>query len=136
MKKLLLAIPLFTITLLAYDLTIEVDGFENDQGRLSIGLYVDAETFPDQDMEYIGQHVSILRNKAVAIFKDLPSKTYALALYHDANSNGVLDKNFFGIPKEAYGFSNNAKGSFGAPSFDQAKFELTQNTTMHITLGN
>ena len=38
--------------------------------------------------------------------------------------NEKLDTNFFGIPKEQFGFSNNAKGRFGPPSFESASFEL------------
>ena len=136
MKSLLLLTPLFAIMLSAYDLTIKVDGFKNNQGQLSVGLYIDAKTFPNQDEAYLGQRVTISQKKAVALFKDLPSKTYAVALYHDSNVNDELDKNFLGIPNEAYGFSNNAKGSFGAPSFDQAEFTLTQDITMSITLEN
>ena len=30
-----------------------------------------------------------------------------------------LDKNTFGAPKEAYGFSNNARGTFGAPDYEK-----------------
>jgi uncharacterized protein (DUF2141 family) len=33
------------------------------------------------------------------------------------------DKNFFGIPQEGYGFSNNARGSMGPPAFDKAAFQ-------------
>ena len=31
---------------------------------------------------------------------------YALCVYHDINSNGELDTNLVGIPKEPFGFSN------------------------------
>jgi uncharacterized protein (DUF2141 family) len=41
-------------------------------------------------------------------------------VFHDENDNGVLDKGAFGIPTEGYGFSNNAKGFFGAPSWRAA----------------
>ena len=37
--------------------------------------------------------------------------------------NGKLDTNWLGIPKEGYGFSNDAKGSFGAPPFSAAGFQ-------------
>jgi uncharacterized protein (DUF2141 family) len=56
-------------------------------------------------------------------FLDIPPGTYALAVIHDENRNGQLDTNRLGIPKEGYGFSNDAKGFFGAPSFSAAKFK-------------
>ena len=41
---------------------------------------------------------------------------YAVAIYHDENGNGQLDKRLFGIPKEPYGFSNNYRPRLSAPN--------------------
>ncbi|MCF8413904.1 MAG: DUF2141 domain-containing protein, partial [Melioribacteraceae bacterium] len=49
---------------------------------------------------------------------------YAIKCYHDVNENRELDTNFFGIPSEDYGFSNNAPATFGPPSFEQAAFKF------------
>jgi len=35
--------------------------------------------------------------------------TLTVAMYHDRNANGELDQNAMGIPREAYGHSNNAR---------------------------
>jgi uncharacterized protein (DUF2141 family) len=64
----------------------------------------------------------------------LPHGEYAISLFVDSNGNKKIDKNFFGIPKEQYGFSNNVMGRMAAPSFEQAKFEVTGPTTQNITL--
>jgi uncharacterized protein (DUF2141 family) len=64
----------------------------------------------------------------------LPYGEYAIAIFVDANRNGKMDKNFLGIPKEQYGFSNNVMGRMAAPSFEQAKFKVTGPTTQNITL--
>ena len=42
------------------------------------------------------------------------------------NNNNKLDTNLFGIPKEPYGFSNNARSKWGPPKYEIAKFELNQ----------
>ena len=60
----------------------------------------------------------------IATFENLRLGTYALSLYHDENNNGMLDTNFFGIPKEPYGFSNDARGTFGPPKYTAAQFEF------------
>jgi len=73
--------------------------------------------------------------EAVAAFQDIPAGTYAIAVFHDTNSNTKLDKNFFGIPKEGYAFSNNVFGTFGPPDFDDASFELDGNKTVKIKMG-
>jgi uncharacterized protein (DUF2141 family) len=55
-------------------------------------------------------------------------------LFVDANKNLKIDKNFLGIPKEQYGFSNNAMGKLSAPSYEQAKFLVQGTTVQNIKL--
>ena len=62
-------------------------------------------------------------------FDNLPEGEYAVSVFHDLNSNGKLDSNAVGMPTEPYGFSNNAAGNFGPPSFDAAKIKLDQSKT-------
>jgi uncharacterized protein (DUF2141 family) len=52
----------------------------------------------------------------------------------DKNKNGKLDKNYLGIPTEAYGFSNNARRTFSAPSFEEAEVNLNSDLAISITL--
>ena len=59
-----------------------------------------------------------------ARFENLPPGDYAIAAFQDVNENGVLDKNALGIPTEPYGFSNDARGWFGPPSWQAARFHL------------
>jgi len=69
-------------------------------------------------------------------FWGLPSGDYGIAVYHDINSNNVMDKKYLVIPNEAYGFSNNARGSIGlgTPGFDKAKFAVPQMEPQRILL--
>ena len=55
-------------------------------------------------------------------FEEVPPGTYAMAVVHDENMNGKLDTGLLGIPTEGYGFSNDAKALFSAPSFADASF--------------
>lgn len=57
-------------------------------------------------------------------FPDISPGTYAVKVFHDVNDNGLLDTNWMGIPREPYGFSNDAMGTFGPPSFQQASFKV------------
>ena len=61
-------------------------------------------------------------------FPGISPGTYAVKVFHDVNDNGVLDTNWIGIPKEPYGFSNDAMGTFGPPSFEQASFKVGAGT--------
>ena len=56
-------------------------------------------------------------------FEGIPAGTYALVVLHDENMNGKIDTNWIGVPKEGYGFSNDAKAAaLRAPSFSDASF--------------
>jgi uncharacterized protein (DUF2141 family) len=46
-------------------------------------------------------------------------------VFHDENSNGKLDTNFMGIPREGVGASNNAKGHLGPLKINDAAFQLS-----------
>ncbi len=56
---------------------------------------------------------------------NVPPGTYAAQAFHDENNNGRLDRTFFGLPREAMGFSNNAPLVFGPPSFATAAFPVS-----------
>lgn len=54
-----------------------------------------------------------------------PAK-YAFKYFHDENNSNELDFNKLGMPLEGYGFSNDAKGFLGPPSFHRTIFDLSQ----------
>jgi uncharacterized protein (DUF2141 family) len=118
-------------------LEVEVVGARNTKGQIKVGVYKDKETFPKTGSEFKGIDVSPVNKDAnVAVF-ELPEGTYAVAIIHDENKNGKLDKNFLGIPKEGYGFSNDAKATFGSPSFEEASFIIeTVDKKIKINLKN
>lgn len=115
-----------------HTLTIEIEGFENDKGQLVLGVCNKKENFL-KEFAY-GDVVKIKNKKATVVIKNLPSGEYAISLFHDVNSNNILDKNIFGIPSEDYGFSNNASGTFGPPKYEDAKFNLNESKTIKIIL--
>ena len=66
----------------------------------------------------------VVNNNILKHTLTIPKGAYALALFHDSNSNGILDKNFLGIPSERYGFSNNVHPLFSEPSFSSTVIEI------------
>ena len=80
-----------------------------------------------------GYSETISNNKSVIAIKDLKPGKYAFKFFHDENNDEKLNTNFMGIPKEGYGFSNNAKGKFGPPSFDKMIFDLAKSDTVKCT---
>lgn len=70
----------------------------------------------------------IFGGRALCVFRGIPAGTYGMSAFHDENSNGKLDTNFIGMPIEDYCASRNARGTFGPPSFEDAKFEYAGGT--------
>lgn len=116
------------------NLTIELSGFKNDNGKAHVGLFNSEGKFLKE--AYLGKAVPIKAGKAKAQFANLPAGEYAVSVFHDENNSGDLDRGMFGIPKEDFGCSNNAKGFMGPPKYEDAKFTLSNNKTIKITLNN
>lgn len=117
------------------NLEVKIDNIQNDNGDILIGLYDDGHNFPRKTSD--GKIVKASKDGVTVAFHDLKPGPYAISVLHDENSNKDMDQNTIGIPKEGFGFSNNAKGSFGPPSFDRAKIQLqpgTKDTLISIDL--
>jgi uncharacterized protein (DUF2141 family) len=105
-------------------IAVEIIGVENDDGQVFIGLFNNSDGFPDKGKEYKGGFIKPKTGTFRYTFTEIPNGDYAIAIFHDSNTNGRLDKNFLGIPKEGYGFSENATAFMSAPGFEKAKFTL------------
>jgi len=81
-----------------------------------------------------GQVIEASGDTVVAMFQGLGAGRYAVAVYQDENRNGKLDKNFLGMPTEPYGFSNDARGSMGPPSFDAAAVDIAATPKITVSL--
>jgi len=107
-------------------LILHVSNLKNDNGEVRIALARSKEELDFKKLPLKLVRAEIRDRKAEWAFVDLPFGEYAIKLYHDENGNEVFDRNFLGIPKEGYGFSNNAKGRFGPPAYDQVKFTFNE----------
>ncbi|MDB9755239.1 DUF2141 domain-containing protein [Winogradskyella sp.] len=116
----------------AYTITVTVKDAANNEGKIFLALYNSETDF--LDTIYKGTKSTITNNGCTVTFKDIPKGVYAISIFHDENDNGKMDTNFVGIPKEAYGCSNNAKGFMGPPKWKDANFELNANKTLTIAL--
>lgn len=67
--------------------------------------------------------------ETTVVVKGVPAGTWAVLAYQDENENNELDRNFVGMPKEPYGFSRDARGRFGPPSFEDAAIEVGETQT-------
>ena len=131
MKKLIIITILILIgSLISYGqivLTVEIEELRNNNGKLLLELNNEKEEIIK------GFSETITDNNCVIVIKDLAPGKYAFKYFHDENNDEKINTNFMGIPKEGYGFSNNAKGTFGPPSFDKMLFELSKSDTVQCT---
>ena len=135
MKKYFLTAALITLAFAAkaqHQLKIEIAGIKKVRGKVNLCLVVEKSEFLSNCELYAEVPVD---GKTLLYTKDnLKPGTYAVTMYHDSNGNGELDTNFLRIPKERYGFSNNARGTFGPPDYGECLFEVKGDTTISIRL--
>ncbi len=107
------------------NLIINISGFPSSDGFAMVALNNSEESYKGgEDTAIAKTKTKVVDQKVQVIFANLPYGWYGISLYHDENANEKMDKNAMGIPKEAYGFSNNAKGFFGKPSYKDVMFQL------------
>ncbi len=127
----ILAICLFLAPVLYINaqssLTVEIVNLESNKGVVIVDLL---DTNEETVMDITSK---ITDNTCTIVFKDLEDGTYAVRYFHDENSNGELDTNFIGIPKEGFGFSNDAFGKFGPKKFKEWLFEVSGDTNIRMT---
>lgn len=123
-----------TVMAQTFELKVEVRGIPNAKGKVLVGVYNKAEGFRDKSFAVASAEQPARQGTLVLSIPNLKPGTYALAVFHDENGNGNLDTNFLGIPTESYGFSNDARGSFGPPDFSDCSFSLQGPKTVILTI--
>ncbi len=135
MKKVILTLAVLATTFVSAQkviLKVEMENFKNNDGVVKVGLYNSEGTFLGKTYKKLDS--KIIDKKAVVVFEGIEKGEYAISIYQDENLNGVMDKNFFGIPSEDYMASNNEKGSFGPPKYAKAKFIVSGNSKIEIKI--
>jgi uncharacterized protein (DUF2141 family) len=108
-------------------LKVTVIHIRNANGQIGFFLFNSGNGFPGH-LEKAIASAFIKTNIASTeyTFSNVEMGTYAMCVFHDENSDKKINSNFLGMPKEGIGVSNNAKGHFGPPKFDDAKFILNK----------
>ena len=115
-----------------FTLTIDVTITKHHKGTIFLALFKGKDSYLKKPYKHGIKEVK--GGKTTLVFDQIEKGDYAFSLFHDLNGNKKMDKNFFGIPKEPYGFSNNKKGSMGPPDFKDAKFNIDKNKTVQVSI--
>ncbi|AFY35889.1 DUF2141 domain-containing protein [Calothrix sp. PCC 7507] len=118
-------------------LTVVVNGIQHNKGQICIGIYGKEKGFPEKTSGLTQSACTKITGRTLKQkFFGLKPGNYAVAIVDDQNGDRKLNKDFFGIPTEGFGISNNPTVSVqtGSPEFRDAKFLLNKDTTVNITV--
>lgn len=113
-----------------HTLTLNISNIGKSEGFIMVGLYTE-EGFMDKP--YKGQKLKAKKGNMSCTFTDIPTGKYAVAIFHDENSNGKQDRTLIGMPSEDWGLSTNPS-IMRKPRFSDAVFELKSNKTLDIKM--
>ena len=101
-----------------------VTGLRSEKGQVLACLTAQPETFPECQNDPDARSLVVAAAPVVALdFGPVRPGRYAIALIHDENGNGRLDKRLM-MPREGFGFSRDAPVSLGPPRFAAAAFTV------------
>ncbi len=134
-NSILLVILLFiNVTIFAQTgkIEIEVSNINNEKGIIYIGVYNNSTTFPKADV-VLEKKIKAKKTSISHVFENVEIGNYAVAIYHDEDESGKINRYFFGMPSEDYGFSRNPK-VFGLPKYEDCNFELKENKIVTVKI--
>ena len=102
---------------------MEIVGLRDARGVVQLCLTREPAAFPDcKGPNALHATVRVTGGAVRYDFRSVPTGYYAVAAFHDANSDGKLNT-AFGIPTEGFAFSRNPVMKMRAPHFNEASFE-------------
>ncbi len=121
---------LFSVLLLVFgldvytsesELHISLTGIEPSKGMIYISVYNSKSGFLKPEMAIYKLTIDARQSTHELLKLQLVNcPKIAIACYQDINGNQKLDTNALGIPTEPYAFSNNARGKWKKPTWDDA----------------
>lgn len=100
-------------------LIIRVTGLSSEKAHLRIAVFNSEKSWLDDASAAYRTVLEGGGREREWRIQNAPYGEYAVAVFEDQNRDGKLNRDLFGIPKEPYGFSNNARGSFGPPKLER-----------------
>lgn len=120
-----MALLLVPVSLFATQVTFKVKGLRNSKGVVWVGVYDSQEGFLQRDKQVTDcSQLGEISDGSVDVVCELEPGRYGAAAFHDENVNKDLDRDFFGIPKEGFGFPNGVTVKFAPPDFDEVLFSV------------
>ena len=104
-------------------LTVQATDIRSGDGSIAFTIYPDDKSrFLAKGRKLFRTRVPVRRPVTTSCFWVKPGY-YAIAQYHDENDDHSFNRTLW-MPKEGFGFSNDAPTSTGLPSFASARFAV------------
>ena len=126
-------LSVISTSLYAAELTVKIESDSAD-GNIGCALFSNPKGFPMDAAGAIQKFSQNIPTGTEFVFSNLKSGKYAVSVMNDQNGNKILDKNLLGIPKEAWGVSNNVRPTLRAPKFEEATFEIDEKNDLTIKI--
>ena len=108
----------------AGQIDLQVTGFTTDAGTARILLFKGEAGYRGEIEAERVVSVAIRDGKATWRAEDLSEGAYSIIAHHDTNANDDLDRPYFSLPLEPYGYSNGAWTSAGLPDWPEVAFDV------------
>lgn len=108
----------------AGDIALTVETSESG-GRMLVKLLAESEAADFPGGEGVQRSMPVDGRRSLEFnFPAVAAGRYAISVFQDVNNDGDLNANLLTLPTEPYGFSNNARGTFGPAKFKDAAFAV------------
>lgn len=104
-------------------LEVEVTGVRSARGQVAVTVYPDSRRrflAPGGRLDRV--RVPVTTPTTTACLRLPGPGSYAVAVYHDQNSDRDFNRNALGLPTEGFGFSNDAPTPVGLPDLAAVRF--------------
>ncbi len=119
------SLPLFAQSSPKGTLEIKFTDLRSDLGLVAIGINTSPEGWPrEPQIELNWKKVNVVDGTLSVKVPELPFGTMAISVLDDENSNLEMDMRL-GIPREGFGFSNDAPVGLSPPKFEDSSFRFT-----------
>jgi len=110
---------------MAQNIKASISNIRSAKGQIMISVFKDNAGFQAQkaykQFRFDKKDIS---NGSMTVNFSLEPGVYGIAMLDDENKNGKMEKNFLGMPKEGFGFSNFYLTKLKKPTFDEFKVTL------------
>jgi len=118
----------------SFNIQLKVEGIDEVKGEICIGIYGNQEDYSNSKNRVWGDCIMVDDDHFEYLIEGIPAGHYAISIFQDIDINGELNTNWIGMPTEPFGFSNNAKMRMGPPKYEDASFEIKEDTETTINL--